>query len=73
MSLGDISQKQELWERQLSELPSMDDDQQLRGTEGQVQELYHEEITPLLDEEISDHLTENRYANILEMLRKSSY
>ena len=69
MSSGGISQKQ-LWGRQLSELPSMDEDQQLRGTEGQVQELSHEELTPLLDEEISDHLTENQYANILEMLRK---
>ena len=70
MSSGDISQKQELWGRQVSELPSMDDDQQLCGTEGQVQELSHEELTPLLDEEISDHLTENQYANILEVLRK---
>ena len=39
----------------------------MRGTEGQVQELSHEELTPLLDEEISDHLTENQYDNILEM------
>ena len=65
MSSGDTSQKQELWGRQLSELPSMDEDQQLCGTEGQVQELSHEELTPLLDEEISDRLTENLYGNIL--------
>ena len=70
MTSGDISQKQELWRRQLLELPSMDDDQQLCGTEGQVQELSHEELTPLVDEEISDHLTEKQYDNILEMLRK---
>ena len=44
MSSGAISQKRELLERQLSELLSKDDDQQLRGTEGQVQELLHEEL-----------------------------
>ena len=39
MSSGVISQKWDLLERQLSEQPSKDDDQQLCGTEGQVQEL----------------------------------
>ena len=66
MSSGDISQKQDLWGRQLSELPSVDGDQQLCGTEGQGRELPHEESTPLVDEEISDYLTEEQYDNILE-------
>ena len=70
MSSGDINQKQDLWGRQLSELPSMDDDQHLCRTEGQGRELPHEESTPLVDEEISDHLTEEQYDNILEMLKK---
>jgi hypothetical protein len=70
MSSGAISQSRYLWGRQMLELPSKDDDQQLCGTEGQGQELPHDESTSLVDEETSDHLTEEQYNNILEMLTK---
>ena len=44
MSSGTISQKWDLMEKQLSVLLSMDDEQQLCVTEGQVKELPHEEL-----------------------------
>ena len=69
MSSGVISQKQDLLERQLSELLSKDEDQWLRGTEGQVQELPHEESVEV-DKETSGDLTEEQYDHILEMLGK---
>ena len=70
MSSGAISQKRDLLERQLSELLSKDDDQQLRGTEGQVQELPHEELLQVDEVTQSDYLIEEQYDNILEMLGK---
>ena len=50
----------------------MDDDQQLCGTEGQVQELPYEESLQIGEdpETQSDCLTEKQYDNILEMLGK---
>ena len=57
-------------ERQLPELLSKDDDQQLHGTEGQVQELPHEESLQVDKETQCDCLTEEQYDNILEMLGK---
>ena len=71
MSSGVISQKQDLSERQLSELPSMNDDQQLCGTEGQVLEISHEESVQV-DKDTSDDLTEEQYDRILEMLWKNA-
>ena len=54
----------------LLELLSKDDDQELRGTEGQVQELPHEELLQVDEVTLSDYLTEEQYDNILEMLGK---
>lgn len=48
---------------------SEDDNQQLCGTEDQVQELPHEKLMKV-DEETSDNLTEEQYDIILELLGK---